>query len=100
MARSVVTYQAGLPHGSKHINAILSRLHILDREEPITHPVFEEYLRLAREFPTGTERLHWSRAALREVDIQLEAVNRQFRDRLFDACYEIIDQCPPPGESP
>ena len=88
-ARSVVTYQVGLPHGCTRIRAVLFWLRPF---EPLDLPVFEEYHAATLDLPTGTERLHWSRDALRERDVRLEAINREFRDRVFEACYDIIDR--------
>ena len=93
-SRAILTYQVGLPHGCKRIDGILSTLRDLEKSEPVAYPVFGEYLGAIHEFPTGTERLHWNRDALRERDVHLEAINRQFRDRLFDACYDILERHP------
>ncbi len=88
-ARSVVTNQVGLPRGCTRIRAILFWLRPF---EPLELPVFEEYRIVTVNLPTGTERLYWNREALRERDVRLEAINREFRDRIFEACYNIIHQ--------
>jgi hypothetical protein len=88
-ARSLVTYQTSLPLGCSRVRKILFWLQPL---EPLEFPVFEEYRQATLELPTGTDRLYWNRESLRQKDIRLEAINRQFRDRVFDACYEIIDR--------
>ena len=95
-ARAVVTYQVGLPHGCTRIRAILFWLRPF---ESLNLPVFEEYHAATLDLPTGTERLHWSREALRERDVRLEAINREFRDRIFEACYGIIDHYAAPTDA-
>jgi hypothetical protein len=96
-ARAVVTYQAGLPFGCARVGALLSALRPF---EAVDHPVFREYRNAIANLPVGTERLHWARESLREKDIQLEAITREFRDRLFEACYDIIDRYAEPVEKP
>ena len=96
-SRAVVTYQVGLPLGCKRIAGILFALRPF---EPLDYPVFADYGKATRDLPVGTERLHWSRDALREKDVRLEALNRKFRDRVFDACYDILDQYSTPVEKP
>ncbi len=54
--------------------------------------VFQEYLNAIQGLPIGSERLLWNREILREKDVALEAANQQFRDRIFDACWNIIDR--------
>jgi hypothetical protein len=88
-ARSIVTYQVGLPHGCARVEGILT---VLRHLEPVEFPVFQEYQSATLNLPTGTERLLWNREALRERDIRLEAINGDFRDRIFEACYDIIDR--------
>jgi uncharacterized protein DUF2489 len=96
-ARALVTYQVGLPFGSRRIGGLLSALRPF---EPLDYPVFSEYYDATRDLPVGTERLHWAREVLREKDVRLEGINRNFRDRIFDACYDILDQYSTPVEKP
>src|SRR5438067_983704 len=84
-ARSVVTYQVGLPLGCIRLNGILGWL---QPHERLDYPVFAEYLDATRDLPIGSERLHWNHEALRERDVRLEAINQEFRDRVFEACYD------------
>ena len=95
-ARAVVTYQVGLPHGCTRIRAILFWLRPF---EWIDLPVFEEYRTATLDLPTGTERLHWNREALWERDVRLEAINHEFRDRIFEVCYSIIDRYATPANA-
>jgi hypothetical protein len=87
-ARAIVTYQAGLPSGCVRVRKILLWLR---PHKEVTYPVFDEYLKSVSKFPIGSERLKWSREALRETDKKLEAQNARFRDDIFEACYQIID---------
>jgi hypothetical protein len=96
-ARAIVTYQTSLPLGCARIQRILFWLQPL---EQIDLPVFDEFLAATRDLPVGTERLHWSRDALRERDVELERIIRQVRDRVFDACYDIIDRYAIPISQP
>ncbi|HVU27823.1 MAG TPA: hypothetical protein VHG71_08830 [Verrucomicrobiae bacterium] len=84
-ARAIVTYQIGIPFGCRRMNGILFRL------KSLNYPVFEEYRAATQELPTGSERLRWDRKILKQKDIELEAINKKFRETIFDACYEIID---------
>src|SRR5437870_1606548 len=82
-ARSVFTYQVGLPLGCIRLNSILFSLRPY---ESLDYPVFAEYLDATRDLPISSERLNWNRDALRDHDKRLEAINQKFRDRVFDAC--------------
>jgi len=54
--------------------------------------VFKEYLDKVRNLPVGSERLFWNRDVLREKDIQIERINQEFRDRIFEASWALIDR--------
>jgi len=54
--------------------------------------VFDEYLKEVRQLPIASERLSWDRKALQETDKLLESANQRFRDRIFDACWALIDR--------
>lgn len=88
-ARAVVTYQVGLPVGCVRLGGALARLRGV---EPVELPAVASYLDAARGLPLGTERLAWDRDALRPLDARLEAINREFRDAVFDECYAVIDR--------
>src|SRR3954470_4169336 len=95
-ARAIVTYQTSLPLGCTRIHRVLFSLPEKSRE----YPVFDELLGAVRGLPVGTERLHWSREVLRERDVELERILQRYRDRVFDACYDIIDRYATPLEQP
>lgn len=87
-ARAIVTYQVGMPHGATRLGRIG---HYMPGEiDELT--VVIRYIDAIRHLPIGTERLHWERAALRQLDVQLEAINGQYRDAVFAACFDIIDR--------
>jgi hypothetical protein len=97
-ARAVNTYQVGLPLGCIRLGRIKRWL---EPYEPIDLPMVDQYLKAVRALPIGTERLGWDRAALRAKDVELEAVNRRFRDPVFEACYDIISRyAGPPSADP
>ena len=96
-ARSVVTYEVGLPVGCIRLHKILSWLRPYEGPD---YPVFAQYVDATRDLPISTERLHWNRDALREHDKRLEPINQKFRDQVFDACYEIIQDYSTSHEPP
>jgi hypothetical protein len=87
-ARAIVTYQVGLPVGCVRVSRVLSWLRPY---KELPYPVFDEYLQELRTLPISSERLEWNREALQEADKKLEVVSRRFRNKIFEACYEIID---------
>jgi hypothetical protein len=89
VARSIVTYQIGLPAGCLRMRRTLSWL---SPHETALPTVFEEYLKEVQELPITSERLLWDRKVLEEKDKFLEAVNQRFRDLIFDACWSLIDR--------
>jgi hypothetical protein len=42
--------------------------------------------------PVGSERLYWNRDVLRQKDIEIEKISQQFRDRIFEASWALIDR--------
>lgn len=61
--------------------------------------VFDEYLNKVRLLPITSERLFWDREALQKSDKLLEAANQRYRDRVFDACWALIDRFSGPADS-
>jgi hypothetical protein len=98
-ARSLVTYQVGLPVGCIRINAILSGLKVYGITD-IEYPVFGEYLQVTQDLPISTDRLFWDRDVLRKKDKILEGINQKFRDPIFETCYTIIQRHATPHEAP
>ena len=97
VARSIVTYQIGLPAGCLRMSRIY---YPLARHETDLPTVFAEYLKEVRELPLTSERLLWNRSVLHEKDKLLEATNQIFRDRIFEACWTLIDRFAESGPSP
>jgi len=89
-ARSIVTYEAGLPQGCRRIRNILTWLS-QQGVEVNGRAAIGEYCSALAEFPAASERLLWNREALRKYDGRLEKLNRRYRDRVFEACWDIID---------
>jgi len=98
-ARSLVTYQVGLPVGCIRINGILTGLKVYGITD-IQYPVFGEYLQITRDLPISSDRLFWDRDVLRKKDMILEGINQKFRDPIFETCYTIIDMYATPSEKP
>jgi hypothetical protein len=88
-ARSIVTYQIGLPEGCRRMIRSLIWLAPYETGLPTA---FEDYLKEVRGLPIGSERLLWNREVLREKDVALEATNQRFRDRIFETCWTMIDR--------
>ncbi|MCL4764195.1 MAG: hypothetical protein KJ018_20855 [Burkholderiales bacterium] len=84
-----MTYEVGIPLGCTRMVKILAWLY---SEADVDYKVFDEYLDATRHLSIGQDRLLWIRSALREQDVELEAINRAYRDRVFDTCWEIIDR--------
>ena len=89
VARSILTYQIGLPAGCVRMQRTLSWLAPYETGLPT---IFEEYLKEVLGLPITSERLLWDRKILREKDTLLEGANQRFRDRVFDACWGLIDR--------
>jgi hypothetical protein len=88
VARQIVTYQIGLPAGCQRMIRTWSTL-LEDGLE--MKAAFEDYMQQVTGLPIGSERLQWNREVLREKDRMLEQVNIENRDRIFEACWAIID---------
>jgi hypothetical protein len=97
VARSIITYQIGLPVGCLRMTRTY---YPLARYETDLPTVFADYLKEVQELPIASERLLWDRSVLREKDKMLEATNQRFRDRIFDACWILIDRFAEPGQLP
>ena len=95
-ARSIVTYQVGLPVGCIRITRTLTWFAPFEAELP---KIFERYLSELTGLPIGSERLLWDRITLKEKDVLLEATSQRYRDDIFDACWELIDRFAEPDLS-
>ncbi len=89
VARSIVTYEIGLPLGCRRMVRTLAWLAPYETNLP---KVFEEYLKQVAGLPLASERLLWNRKILQEKDVALEATNQRFRDQIFDTCWAVIDR--------
>jgi len=88
-ARNVIANDVGLSVGVWKMNRLISWLKQSDVH--LAFPVFDEYSASVMALPSGKERLHCSRDALRQYDGQLNQINLNYHDRVIDACFEIID---------
>ena len=88
-ARSIVTYQIGLPVGCQRMSRSLIWLKPHDMNLPT---IFDDYLAETVGLPIGSERLEWDREYLQQKDIALEKINQRFRDRIFDTCWTLISR--------
>lgn len=88
VARQIVTYQIGLPAGCQRMMRTWSPL--LENGYELKF-VFEEYMKRVTGLPIGSERLEWDRDVLAEKDRALQRINIEWRDRIFGACWALID---------
>lgn len=95
-ARSIVTYQIGLPEGCRQMSRNLVWLAPYETGLPT---VFDEYLKEVRGLPLGSERLLWDRKVLQVKDVSIEATNQRFRNQIFDTCWAVIDRFGEPSPS-
>lgn len=89
-ARAIISYQVGLPVGCVKMDRLIYWLE--NEGEDLASPVFRQYLDTVRELPTGSERLECSRAALRRYDERLIPINLEYRERIIDACFDIVER--------
>lgn len=89
-ARAIISYQIGLPVGCMKMDRLLRWFEI--EGEKLDFPVFGEYYKNVREIPIASERLECSRAALRRYDERLVPINLEYRERIIDACFDIIER--------
>jgi hypothetical protein len=89
-ARAIISYQVGLPFGCVKMSRLLTWLG--DEGGELDFPVFGQYLSEVCEIPTGPERLGCSRAALRRYDERLVPINLEYRERIIDACFSIVER--------
>jgi hypothetical protein len=89
-ARAIISYEVGLPLGCVKMNRLLTWLEY--EGSKLDFPVFREYLDNVRALPIGPERLESSRAALRRYDERLVPINLEYRERIIDTCFDIIER--------
>jgi hypothetical protein len=82
-ARAIITFEVGVPLGCTRMSRLFTWL---KPRRDFDFPVFDEYLNAVREFAIGQDRLKWNREALFQQDVQLEAVNAAFGDRIVVSC--------------
>ena len=91
-ARAIISNQISLPLGSLKMKGILW---LINQIEPLTEidlKVFSEYNSKSTNFVIGTERLYCEREFLRNQDKLLDELTIQYKDRLIDKCFEIVEK--------
>ena len=86
--RAIIAYQVAMPLGCVRMRKLFTWL---APRRDLGFPVFEEYLNAVRDYSIGTDRLHWNRKALFEKDQKLEEINQSFRNRIHEACHDILE---------
>lgn len=88
-ARNIISCEVGISFGAWKMNRLI---HWLEHSGVhLSFPVFEEYVKSVSAIPSGKERLHCSRDALRRYDADLNHINLRYHERIIDACFEIIE---------
>ena len=88
-ARNIISCEVGISFGAWKMNRLI---HWLEQSGvQLSFPVFEEYAKSVSAIPSGKERLHCSREALRRYDAELNHINLRYHERIIDACFEIIE---------
>jgi hypothetical protein len=66
----------------------------LDLREPfpVDLAVFKRFLDTISSYPIGTERLLWNIDALKQKERDIDRAIMDYRDLIFDKCFEIIQQ--------
>ena len=88
-ARAVLALDVGLVVGAHRVQNVLQ---LLGSDAEAKYPVFGSFIEaVPLDVPYGQPRLHWEAAALLAQDARLEAVERQFRRQILEACIAIIN---------
>jgi Protein of unknown function (DUF2489) len=87
-SRAIISYQVGIPVGCVRMDKIL---YWLLPFEKLNYPIFREYIDAVRGLPLGHERLRWNRESLRKYDERLVAINLEYREKIIDTCFKIIE---------
>ncbi len=74
------------------MKGILSRINEIEPLIEIDLNVFFEYNSKSTNFVIGTERLYCEREFLRNQDKLLDELTNQYKDKLIDKCFEIIEK--------
>ena len=90
-ARSIISNQIALPLGAIKMYKILFWINQIETIEAIDLHVFTDYKSKISNFAIGTERLSYSLTFLKNQDKQLDEITKQYKDKLIEKCYEIIN---------
>jgi hypothetical protein len=95
-ARSIITYQVGLPVGCVRVANISTWLNHPD-DIP---PVFRQYVAEAAPtgLPLGSDRLEWNKDSLAQKDVLLRALNAKYEPAVMAACWRILELHSPSGK--
>ena len=91
-ARAIISNQIALPLGASKMYKILIWINQIEPLEEIDLKIFNEYISHIRNFPIGTERLAYEQEFLKRQDKELDELTMQYKDKIIDKCFEIIDK--------
>jgi len=86
-ARCILTNQITLPFGAMRMDRLQRDL---KEPFPVDLTVFKTFLNTIRSYPIGTERLFWNIDALKQQERDIDRAIMDYRDLIFDKCFEII----------
>jgi Protein of unknown function (DUF2489) len=89
-ARAIISNQIGIPLGSIKMEKIMFWINHIETITEIDLRIFSAYNSETIQFPVGTERLRCNKEYLKEIDKELDKLTLQYKDRIFDKCFEII----------
>ena len=87
VAKGVLTGSTGLVQGCRRLWKPLYELYVLD-EHPFA--LIAEVIGKVSEFPMPEDRHLWNPAVVASKDAELEAWLPQVRDKVLEACHEIV----------
>ena len=91
-ARAIITNQIGIPLGVLKMDNIMTWIRNIRPLTEIDIEIFSEYMRQASGLPIGTERLQYNKDYLKQQDVILDELTSNYKDRIIDKCFEIIEK--------
>lgn len=91
-ARAIITEEIGVSIGCSKMNNILLWLEPFEKIISPNIDVFEKYNEVVQFIPSGSARLYCSEEAFKRYDSALQAENQRFREKIIQACFELIDK--------
>ena len=91
-ARAIISNQIALPLGVHKMDKILTWVNQIEPLKDIDLKIFTDYNSKTVEFSIGIERLFCNREFLKKQDEQLNVLTEQYREKIIDKCFEIVNK--------